>query len=243
MVWWEALLLVVGGAAAGVINSMAGGGSMLTVPLLVLAGVPGNDANGTNRVGIFTSNAAAVAGFRQKGISGLAHGWPALAPSAVGALVGAVAIGRLTDENFETVFGLLMIPLIILTIWKPDVAGGGPHWSVATTMVVFFFVGIYAGAVQAGVGLVMIAALSRAGFDLVTANSIKVLVNMSMTVVALAVFMANGSVRWGPAIVLAVGLSFGGWLGARFSVAGGEKWIRIVMVVAAVALAGRLLFG
>ena len=96
---------------------------------------------------------------------------------------------------------------------------------------------------QAGVGLVMIAALSRAGFDLVTANSIKVLVNMSMTVVALAVFMANGSVRWVPAIVLAIGLSFGGWLGAHFSVAGGEKWIRIVMVVAAVALAVRLILG
>ena len=51
MVWWEALLLVVGGAAAGFINANAGGGSILTVPLLVLAGVEGNAANASNRVG------------------------------------------------------------------------------------------------------------------------------------------------------------------------------------------------
>lgn len=243
MTWWQAVLLMFGGAAAGVINSMAGGGSMLTVPLLVMAGVPGNDANGSNRVGILTSNAAAVVSFRQQGISGIKHGLPTLAPAAAGALLGALVIGKLSDGAFETVFGLLMIPLIGLTIWKPTVTEGGPRWSRSTTMIVFFFVGLYAGAVQAGVGLVMIAALSRAGFDLVTANSIKVLVNLAMTVVALAVFMANGSVRWGPAVVLAVGLSIGGWLGARFSVAGGEKWIRIVMVVASLALALRLLVG
>ena len=48
MAWWEAVLLFVGGGAAGIVNAMAGGGSSLTVPLLVLAGVPGNFANVTN---------------------------------------------------------------------------------------------------------------------------------------------------------------------------------------------------
>jgi len=237
------MLLVFGGAFAGVVNSMAGGGSMITVPLLVLAGVPGNDANGSNRVGILTSSAAAVVGFRQQGVDGLKHGLPALAPAAAGALIGAVVIGRLSDGAFETAFGLLLVPLILFTIFKPQLRSQRPTWSKATTIAVFFFIGIYAGAVQAGVGLVMIATLSRAGFDLVTANSIKVLVNLVMSVVALGVFMASGSVRWGPALVLAVGLSFGGWIGARFSVIGGEKWIRILMVVAVLALAVRLVLG
>ena len=48
MVWWEAILLFFGGWVAGIVNAMAGGGSSLTVPLLVLAGVPGNFANGSN---------------------------------------------------------------------------------------------------------------------------------------------------------------------------------------------------
>ncbi len=214
---------------------------MLTVPLLVLAGVPGNAANGSNRVGILTSNFAAAAQFRRLGVDGLAHAAGVVVPALIGSLIGSLGISRLTDDTFETVFGLLMIPLILLTINKPSVKSDSEPWGRATTIAVFLVVGIYGGAVQAGVGLVMLAALSRAGFDLVTANSIKVLVNLAVTCVALPVFIIAGDVRWAPALLLAIGLTAGGWLGARLGVTKGEEWIRRVMVVAALALAARLL--
>ncbi len=241
MTWWEALLLVGGGLAAGTINAVAGGGSTLTVPLLVLAGVPGNQANGSNRVGILTSNAAAAASFRRLGVRGLSRAAPILAAVVVGSLVGSVAVSRLTDDAFETVFGLLMVPLIILAVRKPKAREGGRSWSPRLTAVVFFGIGIYGGAVQAGVGLVLLAALTRAGFDLVTANNVKVVVNVVLTIVALPVFVVQGDVSWGPALVLAVGFTAGGWLGANVAVKGGERFIRAVMVVAALALAANLL--
>lgn len=241
MVWWEALLLVLGGIAAGAVNSVAGGGSMLTVPLLVLAGVPGNAANGSNRVGILTGNLAAAAEFRRLGVDGFRDAARVVVPALGGSLVGSLVISQLTDEAFETAFGLLMIPLIILTINKPKVRVDGQTWSRATTMVVFFGVGMYGGAVQAGVGLVMLAALSRAGFDLVQANSIKVLINSAVTMVALPVFIAQGNIRWLPALILAAGLTIGGALGARIGVTKGEDWIRRVMIFAAIALALNLL--
>ncbi len=241
MEWWEAVLLVVGGLGAGVVNAVAGGGSMLTVPLLVLAGVPGNSANGSNRVGILTGNLASAAQFRRLGVEGLQHAALVVIPALVGSLVGSIGISRLTDDTFETIFGLLMIPLVLLTINKPKVRSDGATWSRTTTSLVFFGVGIYGGAVQAGVGLVMLAALSRAGFDLVTANSIKVLVNLAVTVVALPVFIAQGQVDWVPALLLAAGLTAGGWVGARLGVDKGEEWIRRVMIVAAIALALNLL--
>jgi len=241
MEWWEAALLVVGGLGAGIVNAVAGGGSMLTVPLLVLAGVPGNSANGSNRVGILTGNLAAAAQFRRLGVEGLQHASVVLVPALVGSLVGSLGISRLTDDSFETLFGLLMIPLVLLTFNKPRVRTDGASWSRTTTTLVFFGVGIYGGAVQAGVGLVMLAALSRAGFDLITANSIKVLVNLAVTMVALPVFIAQGQVEWIPALVLAAGLTAGGWIGARLGVDKGEEWIRRVMILAAVALALKLI--
>ena len=241
MEWWEAVLLVVGGLAAGTVNAVAGGGSMLTVPLLVLAGVPGNSANGSNRVGILTGNAASALQFRRLGIEGLKHAAVVLLPALAGSLVGSLGINRLTDESFETAFGLLMIPLIILTINKPKARTDGKTWSRNTTMLVFFAVGIYGGAVQAGVGLVMLAALSRAGFDLVTANSIKVLVNLAVTFVALPVFILQGQIEWVPALLLASGLTAGGWIGAKLAFDKGEEWIRRVMIFAALALALNLI--
>ena len=238
----DAVILLVGGAFAGAVNAMAGGGSMLTVPLLVVAGVPGVAANGSNRVGILTSNMASFLSFRREGKSVDPRGLlPIVPPALVGSLVGAYGISQLTDETFERAFGLLMIPLIILTVRKPQVRTDAEPWPVALTATVFFVIGIYAGAIQAGVGLVLLAALSRSGLDLITANVVKVIFIFLATCIALPVFILDGNVRWGPAIVLAIGLSVGGWIGAKLAVRGGEKPIRIVMIVAALALALRLI--
>jgi uncharacterized membrane protein YfcA len=242
MAWWEAALLVVGGLLAGAINTVAGGGSMLTVPLLVLAGVPGNAANGSNRVGILTSNVAAVATFRRLGVDGLRHASRVVVPVVLGGFIGSFAVGRILDDAaFERVFGLLMIPLVILSVRRPSNASGDRAWSTTKVVIVFLLIGIYGGAFQAGVGLVLLAALTRSGFDLVMSNSIKVIVNTAVTVVALPVFILSGDIAWAPALVLAAGFVVGGWLGAQASFRGGEVLIRRVMVVAALALAGRLI--
>lgn len=241
MLWWEALLLVGGGVLAGLINAVAGGGSILTVPLLVLAGVPGNNANASNRVGILTSSLAAAAAFRKLGIEGLSRSKNVLLPVVVGSLIGAYGITRLTDEAFERTFGLLMLPIIFLSIRKPKVKLDGEPWPLWVTTLVFFGVGIYGGAVQAGVGLIMLAALTRAGFGLVLANNVKVVVNVVVTATVLPIFIWQGKVEWLPAVILAIGLTVGSWIGAHAAVRGGERVIRIGMVIAALLLSGQLL--
>jgi uncharacterized membrane protein YfcA len=166
---------------------------------------------------------------------------PVLLPVLLGSIAGAMAIGQLADASFETVFGLLMLPLVVLSLRPPQAPSDGTRWSRGTTFAVFLAIGLYGGAFQAGIGLVLLAALSRAGFDLVTANHIKALVTLGVTFVALPVFVWQGHVAWIPALVLAVGFTAGGWLGAHVAVGGGERLIRIAMVVAALVLSARLL--
>ncbi|MDH3498793.1 MAG: sulfite exporter TauE/SafE family protein [Acidimicrobiia bacterium] len=240
MEWWEALLLVLGGLAAGSINSIAGGGSLLTVPLLVLAGVPGNFANGSNRVGILTSNVAATAQFRALGVGSFKESLPIIAPVMAGSLTGAYFVQFLSDDSFERVFGLIMIPLLFLSLRRPrpqrDVT-----WPTGLFSVTFFFIGAYGGAFQAGFGLIVIIALSLAGMDLVRANSVKVMINVANALVALPTFIIQGRVDWIPALVLAAGFTAGGALGARITVKGGDAVVRRVMIVAVLALSGRLI--
>jgi uncharacterized protein len=238
----DVLLLVFGGLAAGVINTMAGGGSTITVPLLVLAGVPGTQANGSNRVGVLASSAAAVISFRRLGVSGIRKSSIVFLPVFFGSLVGSSLISQISDDTFEKLFGVLMIPIVLLTLISPTPKKDREKtWSRGLTISVFTFVGLYGGAIQAGVGLLMVLALSHSGFDLVKANSIKVLINVLLTVVALPVFLLAGKVDWGPALTLAGGFALGGWMGAKWAFQGGEKVIRFVMVISALVLSGRLL--
>tara|TARA_B100001142_G_scaffold168949_1_gene168605 strand:+ start:128 stop:865 length:738 start_codon:yes stop_codon:yes gene_type:complete len=236
----EVLLLAFGGLAAGVINTMAGGGSTITVPLLVFAGVPGTYANGSNRVGILPACLAAVLSFRRLGVSGFRDARIIFLPVLFGSLAGSLLINKLGDDQFERLFAFLVIPIVILTLMPPAPKESKSSWKRSTIILIFFVVGLYGGAIQAGVGLVMVLALSRSGFDLVTANSIKVMINAFVTVVALPVFIFSGKISWGPALVLAAGLTAGGWIGAKWTVEGGERVVRWVMVISALGLSGKL---
>ena len=235
-------LLVAGGCAAGIVNTLAGGGSMLTVPLLVMVGLPGTLANGTNRVGILVQSLTATWRFRRDGIEVLAQATPVLLPIALGSVIGATAVSRLADDTFETAFGLVMLAVLVPTLRPPRAASADrPAWPGWLRALVFFAIGLYGGSFQAGVGIALLLALGRAGYDLVTANAIKVLVVAGVTVVAVPIFALQGQIAWAPAVALAAGFALGGVLGARLTVTGGERLIRPVLVIATVALAARML--
>ena len=238
----QVVLIAGAGLVAGVVNAMAGGGSLLTVSLLTVVGdLGGLVANGTNRIGVLTQNVASVAGFRREGVSGLRRALPALVPSLVGSLIGAYVVSSvLSDTAFERIFGILMVPLLILSLRPLTARGQEIVWPKAVTAAVFFAIGLYGGAFQAGVGLMLVLALSHAGLDLVNANAVKVVIIAVLTAVAVPVFILNDQVHWGFAAIVAVGFAVGGWLGARFAVRGGERLIRPVLVIAVVALAGRM---
>lgn len=237
----DAVLLVGAGLAAGVVNTLAGGGSLLTVPLLVLVGLPGTVANGTNRIGILLQCVVATWRFGAEGVSGVRDAVPVLLPVAAGALVGALAISRVTDATFERIFGVVMLALLVPTLRRPRARAERRPWPPLVSAAVFFAVGLYGGALQAGVGILLLFALSHAGHDLVRSNAIKMVIVTALTAVAVPVFAWQDQVAWIPAAWLTAGFMAGGALGARIAVRGGERVIRPVLAVCVVALAGRML--
>jgi hypothetical protein len=239
-----ALFLFVGGLAGGVINTLAGGGSLITVPLLVLAGIPGTLANGTNRVGVLLQNVVAARHFRRHGLAESRQATGVLAPVVTGSLVGAYGASLLPDRAFEQAFGIAMVALLVPVLFRPTPPVRNrvqPPWPAWVSVPVFFLIGLYGGGLQAGVGVFLVFALAYAGYDLVTANAIKVVVVGVLTAVALPVFIWQGQVVWLPAAVLAAGFALGGGLGARLAVAGGEAVLKPVLALAVLALAGRMI--
>ena len=141
-------------------------------------------------------------------------------------------------------FGAVMLILLIPTLRKPKPRGDlatDPQMRPRTgATLLFFAIGLYGGAFQAGVGILLVFAISYAGYDLVRTNSIKVVVIFATTLFAAPVFIAAGQVVWLEALVLGVGFAGGGALGSRIAVRGGERVIRPVLAIAVVALAGRM---
>lgn len=242
----EVLLILGVGLAAGFINTIAGGGSLLSLPILIFLGLPPAVANATNRVAIFSQNIFAVAGFKSKGIAEFKYSFLLGFSALVGAVIGAKIAVDIKGEVFNKILAVIMIFVVFLTI--SGKAKSNKEKKETTKMssqiigaITFFFIGIYGGFIQAGVGFLIIGTLTAIhGFSLVKTNSIKVFVVLIYTIAALAVFIYEGKVNWLYGAVLAVGNSTGAWFASRWSVDKGDKVVKIILATTVVALAIKL---
>ncbi len=244
----QEVVLALVGILAGFVNVMAGGGSLLVMPVMVMMGLPGPTANGTTRVAILAQNITATAGFRKKGYRDLKLSLSLAACAVPGAAIGALLGTRLEGVWFNRVLAGVMIAVIILMATgpkhSPAVSTARPRTRGRLVLGhgLMVLAGLYGGFIQAGVGFILMAILHRVmGLDLVRVNMHKVFIVGVYTIVALAVFAARGSVLWSTGLVLAAGMALGGWIGSHVAVGKGEKLIRIVLNVALVAMAARLL--
>ncbi len=241
-------MVIAAGFLAGFINTLAGSGSLVTLPLLIFAGLPAGVANGTNRVAILLQNVVAVGSFRQQRMLSFRRGLILAVPAIIGAVIGAQIAADLDEIVMRRVIGGLMVVMLIMLIVRPkrwlasmpEKLDRNPDW---IQYIVFFAIGFYGGFIQAGVGIFLLAGLVlSAGYDLVRANAVKLLIVLCFTVFALAVFILNDQVRWLVGLVLAIGNMSGAWVASRMAVKRGAEFVRLVLIavviVSAIVLLG-----
>lgn len=246
---YEYPLIVAVGLLSGFINTLAGGGSLITLPLLIFMGLPGSEANATNRIAVFSQASFATAGFRSKGVKlPVPYIYYLAASAIIGGYIGAKLAVDISDQLFNRFLAVIMIVIVVMTVrdrGRRQIANGEnmtPKSMIIGT-IAFLFIGIYGGFLQAGMGFVIIALFTGLNkFNLVKTNFIKVLLTLLMSAVSLIVFIIDDEVRWQYGIMLAVGYGIGGWYASRWSVDRGEKWIKRVLVVAVLVLAIKLWF-
>ena len=248
MDWIEALIIIGVGYIAGFLNTVAGGGSLITLPVLIFMGLPPNVANGTNRIAIFSQNIFGVLGFKSKGVSAFPYSlWLGIS-ALFGAILGARIAIDIPGELFNRILAAVLVIAVLYPLFGKDGSAGGnsermDRKHVVIGIISFFFIGIYGGFIQAGVGFIIIAALTSINkFTLVKTNSAKVFVVLVYTLSALTVFIIEGKINWFFGIILAVGNSAGSWTASRMSVKKGDKWIKGFIIITVIALAIKLWF-
>ena len=246
MTFYEYILLISSGIAAGFINTVAGGGSLLTLPLLIFMGLSAAEANGSNRVALFIQNIFAVRGFKSKGISVFSFSYWISISATLGALIGAYFATEISTPYFKKILSIIMVSIVTIILFKPylikkEVQERFTKKRNFISIFLFFCIGVYGGFIQAGVGFIIMAALTGIhNLNLVKTNSIKVFVVLCYTPVALLIYIYKGKVLWIFGLVLAIGNAIGGWIASRWSTGVNEKWIRLLLILTLSTLAIKL---
>ena len=240
-------ILLVTGVLAGIINTLAGGGSNLTIPALMVLGMPADIANATNRVGIMLQSLVGLQGFRSRGKLDTADIGPVLVPNVLGGIVGAILAAWLPAATLKPVLLATMLGCALLILVRPDIVEPQPGtvpFTVKERPAAWwglFVAGVYGGFVHAGVGFVLITVLcGTLRYDLVRSNALKMLCTCAFTVVALGIFIADGSVRWVPGLALGAATMIGASIAVRIAVKASPRllrWFLFLMTLCASAAA------
>ena len=244
----ELLLLVFIGIVTGVINTLAGGGSLLTLPMLIFLGLPPSVANGTNRIAILIQRIVTNAGFRSKGINTYPFSIYFGISATVGAILGAQLAIEIDGELFNKILAIIMVIVVAYLVLNrkstmEDLVErvSGKHLWIS--IILFFFVGIYGGFIQAGVGFLMLLVLSGVNrFSLVKSNALKIVITGIYTVFAVIIFIINDKMNWEYGLILAFGNAVGGWFASRWSVSKGDGLVKIFLVIMVIIMAIKLWF-
>ncbi len=239
------IIAILGGAVAGSLNTLAGNGSAITLTILTeLLQLPGNIANGTNRVGIFTQCLAGTWAFHRNGKLHLRRSSIYIFSTILGAFAGIALALWVSNEQFKTVFRYLMVFMLVVILVKPD------RWLRQTDMrhqprlwvviPAFLVLGFYGGFIQMGMGVFFLAAMVLgARYHIMEANAVKLFVVTIYTFAAILLFQWQGMIDWKIGLVLALGQTTGGWLTAHYAslYPQADKWAyRLLVVVVIMAI-------
>jgi uncharacterized membrane protein YfcA len=241
--------------AAGAINTIVGSGSLITFPTLLLLGYPPLIANVSNTVGLVFGSISGAIGYRRELVGQRERAIPLSIAAGLGGLTGAALLLVLPATAFATIVPILILLACVLVAIQPRLTawiaarrlrlgheprhGGGP-----ILMVGVYLTGIYGGYFGAAQGVILIALLAILIDDeLQRLNGLKNVIASVINAVAAIIFIVVAPVAWGPAILLAIGSTIGGQLGALLGRRLSPIPLRAAIITIGTIVAVKLLLG
>ena len=251
------LLLSASALGAGALNAIAGGGSFLTFPALVWTGLPPIVANATSAVAVSPGYLGSALGFRRE-LAELpaARRHAEALICALGGLAGAGLLLVTPARLFSAAVPWLLLFATVLFALGPrlvaarrardaSMSAPSPSSSCASLRVQrlgLFAVAVYGGYFNGGLGILLMALYTLTGeSSLNTANALKNLNSLVLSLLSVAAFAWAGAVAWPQALVMMVAATLGGFIGARLARRLPAAWVRTGVVLTGLAMTAAFL--
>ena len=207
---------------AGFIDSIAGGGGLITIPALLLSGLPPQLALGTNKVGCCLGTGVAMLNFARSNLILWRLALLGVGFSLVGAGIGTELALYISPDLLGKVLVLLLPFAMLATLMpkkeqkKPPLTSGRRYWILAPL-----------GFFGPGTGSFLILALHWVlRISLIEASATSKVMNFASNLGAMILFIWNGAVIWSVGLPMMAANIAGNWLGSRLAIKVGTEAVR-----------------
>lgn len=221
----EGILLFFAAAVAGAINSIAGGGSFVAFPALLFTGVPPINSNAICSVALWPGSMASVGGYRLELLEEKkVLPWMILI-SLIGGTIGSIIMLKTPQNTFMALVPWLLLIANILFIFGGKAinyfrgeSSSSNKRNIILSVLLQLFISFYGGFFGAGMGILMLAALTIMGMtNIHKMNAFKTVLGSVINGIAAVIFIASGVIFWNQAGVMILGAILGGFGGAHYA--------------------------
>ena len=213
---------------AGLVDSIAGGGGLITLPALLLAGIPPVSAFGTTKFFAACGSVIAILNFARKKLInwhlfGLGVGFTLL-----GGALGSRAILFFKPELVQILI-LIFLPIAAASLFlrREDYRAHPVPYEKKKMGALALGMGFYDGFLGPGTGAFLTLGFYHVlGLNLLHASALARPFNLVSTLAALVVFWLNGKVIFEIAIPMAVVNMLGNWAGSHLAIKQGALLVR-----------------
>ncbi|WP_424405579.1 TSUP family transporter [Pasteurella sp. PK-2025] len=222
-------------AVAGFIDAIAGGGGLITIPALLMTGMPPALALGTNKLQACGGSFSASLYFLRQRAVNLADVWLILLMTFIGAALGTILIQIVDGGLIKKALPFLILAIGLYFLLTPKLGHEDRQKRISYLAFAFsagFGIGFYDGFFGPGTGsMLSLAFVMLLGFNLTKATAHAKVLNFTSNIASLIFFLLGGQILWSVGLAMMCGQIIGATLGAKMVLTKGKALIRPMVVI------------
>lgn len=231
------IILFVIGVTATTIGTLAGGGGLISLPAMLVLGIPVHPAIAANKVSnTFSSFSSYYHLYRDKKITFKESFW--IVPvSLIGGVSGGFIASKISNEGMYTVAVCLLIFAFFASFLGKGNFSGDDRMKVSGKSVAGLYgIGIYDGLFGPGQGTLMFYLLGHLNIAYIRAVGYVRLATFSSCLGAAVTYISTGNVIWPVTVALMLGSLTGAQIGVRMASKLKPSYVKPVLRIMTVGL-------
>lgn len=238
------IILFLVAVLAGWIDTIAGGGGMLTIPAMLLAGIPPSVAIATNKLQGSSGTLIATMIFIKKKEIAFKDMRLSILMTFLGSIFGGWLVLQIQAEYLVMILPFLLISIGLYFLFSPNISNEDRQMKISLllfSLTAAPLLGFYDGFFGPGTGSLMaMAFIILCGYSAPRATANAKILNFTSNIAALLYFIVFGQINWTIGLAMMFGQIIGSFIGARMVLNKGTSLIRPIVIIVCFVMAIRI---